>query len=98
TTLKHERCHVAGLLEAGEAPRIEHIGSPTGKPGDAKAGPSTRNAESPRRGCAISNPAATRAAWVSPAGAATRATPTDPRTNMLHGGSEARKDGCAAGY
>jgi gamma-glutamyltranspeptidase/glutathione hydrolase len=22
----------------------------------------------------------------------------DPATNMLHGGSEARKDGCAAGY
>jgi gamma-glutamyltranspeptidase/glutathione hydrolase len=22
----------------------------------------------------------------------------DPKTNMLHGGSEARKDGCAVGY
>jgi gamma-glutamyltranspeptidase/glutathione hydrolase len=22
----------------------------------------------------------------------------DPKTNMLHGGSEARKDGCALGY
>jgi gamma-glutamyltranspeptidase/glutathione hydrolase len=88
------------IQEAGEAPRIEHIGSPTppGKPGDPKGG--TIQAE---RGI---SPAVLRdlerrghhVVGVLTNGGGYQAILIDPRTGMLHGASEARKDGCAAGY
>jgi gamma-glutamyltranspeptidase/glutathione hydrolase len=88
------------VQEAGEAPRIEHVGSPTptGKPGDPKGG--TLNAE---RGipAAVLRDLERRGHQVSVVltnGGGYQAILIDPRTGMLHGGSEARKDGCAAGY
>ena len=88
------------VQEAGEAPRIEHIGSPTptGKPGDPKGGaiqaergiPAAVLRDLERRGHRVS--------IVLGNGGGYQAILIDPRTGMLHGGSEARKDGCAAGY
>ncbi len=85
---------------AGEAPRLEHVGSPTptGKAGVGQGG--TLQAERgisaamlhdlERRGHQIH--------VVATNGGGYQAILIDPRTDMLHGGSEARKDGCAAGY
>jgi gamma-glutamyltranspeptidase/glutathione hydrolase len=88
------------VQEAGESPRIEHVGSPTptGKPGDPKGG--TIQAE---RGipAAVLRDLARRGHQVTGVltnGGGYQAILIDPRTGMLHGGSETRKDGCAAGY
>lgn len=88
------------IQEAGEAPRLEHIGSPTptGKPGDAKGG--TIKAE---RGipAAVLRDLESRGHQISGVvtnGGGYQAILIDPKTGMLHGASEARKDGCAAGY
>jgi gamma-glutamyltranspeptidase / glutathione hydrolase len=88
------------IQEAGEAPRIEHEGSPTptGKPGDPKGGvvkaerglSSAVLRELEKRGHIISG--------VLTNGGGYQAIMIDPKTGMLHGASEARKDGCAAGY
>jgi gamma-glutamyltranspeptidase/glutathione hydrolase len=87
------------VQEAGEAPRIEHIGSatPTGQPGDeggtliAERGISEAVAtELSRRGHQV--------LWTKTNGGGYQGIWIDPRTNLLHGGSEARKDGCAVGY
>lgn len=85
---------------AGEAPRIEHVGSatPTGLAEAANGG--TVRAERGiaaevleelrRRGHVVSRVAVNgggyQGIWI------------DPQTNVLHGASEARKDGCAVGY
>jgi gamma-glutamyltranspeptidase/glutathione hydrolase len=76
------------VQEAGEAPRMEHVGSPTptGKPGAKDGGilkvergiPAAVIRDLERRGH--------------------QAILIDPKTGMLQGGSEARKDGCAVGY
>jgi gamma-glutamyltranspeptidase/glutathione hydrolase len=88
------------VQEAGEAPRLEHIGSatPTGRPGRADGGVvrvergiSEAIMEAlRRRGHKVSQ--------VPTNGGGYQGILIDPKTNMLHGGSEARKDGCAAGY
>jgi gamma-glutamyltranspeptidase/glutathione hydrolase len=88
------------VQEAGEAPRVEHIGSPTptGQPGDKEGGttkaerglPASVIAELTRRGHQVSG--------ILTNGGGYQAILIDPRTGMLHGGSEYRKDGCAAGY
>jgi gamma-glutamyltranspeptidase/glutathione hydrolase len=88
------------VQEAGEAPRVEHVGSatPTGYPGDRDGG--TVKAE---RG--ISEKIVTelrnrghKVGRVATNGGGYQGILIDPKTNMLHGGSEARKDGCAVGY
>jgi gamma-glutamyltranspeptidase/glutathione hydrolase len=88
------------VQEAGEAPRFEHVGSatPTGRP--EREGGGTAVAESgisekiiqelTRRGHQIGR--------TKRNGGGYQAILIDPKTNMLHGGSEARKDGCAVGY
>ena len=88
------------VQEAGEAPRLEHVGSatPTGRPGSRTGGtvraeggiPAKAIEELKRRGHQISP--------VKTNGGGYQGILIDPKTNMLHGGSEARKDGCAAGY
>jgi gamma-glutamyltranspeptidase/glutathione hydrolase len=86
--------------EAGEAPRIEHLGSqtPTGRPGSRTGGtvaaeegiPDEVLRELTRRGHSVKT--------VKTNGGGYQGILIDPRTNVLHGGSEPRKDGCAAGY
>ena len=88
------------VQEAGEAPRVEHVGSPTptGKAGDKTGGnikaergiPAAVIADLTRRGHQVSG--------VITNGGGYQAILIDPRTGMLHGGSEYRKDGCAVGY
>ncbi|MHB1422568.1 MAG: gamma-glutamyltransferase [Gemmataceae bacterium] len=88
------------VQEAGEAPRLEHVGSatPTGRGGNrsggtvqAERGISEKAIEElTRRGHRITN--------VRVNGGGYQGILIDPKTNVLHGGSESRKDGCAAGY
>jgi gamma-glutamyltranspeptidase/glutathione hydrolase len=88
------------VQEAGEAPRIEHLGSPTptGRPGSRSGGsvaaeegvPEEVLRELARRGHSIKT--------VKTNGGGYQGILIDPRTNVLHGGSEPRKDGCAVGY
>lgn len=84
---------------AGEAPRIEHVGSatPTGRQGEgsgtvrAEAGiPEEVVAELTRRGHTVERVRQNAGGY--------QGIQIDPRTNVLHGGSEARKDGAAVGY
>jgi gamma-glutamyltranspeptidase/glutathione hydrolase len=85
---------------AGEAPRVEHTGSPTptGRPGAPGGGtvraepgiPDPVVAELTRRGHHVVRTPRN--------GGGYQGILIDPRTNMLQGGSEARKDGCAVGY
>jgi gamma-glutamyltranspeptidase/glutathione hydrolase len=88
------------VQEAGEAPRLEHLGSatPTGRPEEAGGGhvaaerriPAAVVEELERRGH--------RVVRTPVNGGGYQGILIDPRTNMLQGGSEARKDGCAVGY
>jgi gamma-glutamyltranspeptidase/glutathione hydrolase len=85
---------------AGEALRLEHTGSaaPTGHPAELKGG--TVHAEIGmresmldelrRRGHQITMSARN--------GGGYQGILIEPKTGMLHGGSERRKDGCAVGY
>ncbi|MCI0461192.1 MAG: gamma-glutamyltransferase [Gemmataceae bacterium] len=88
------------VQEAGEAPRVEHVGSatPTGKPAKKEGGQvKAERGLSPnvvheltRRGHHVS--------LVLRNGGGYQGILIDPKTNMLHGGSESRNDGCAVGY
>jgi gamma-glutamyltranspeptidase/glutathione hydrolase len=88
------------VQQAGEAPRVEHIGSatPTGRPGDPSGGtiraergiPEEVVKELLRRGHQVER--------VKVNGGGYQGILIDPKTGMLHGGSEARKDGAAVGY
>jgi len=85
---------------AGDAPRIEHIGSatPTGKPGRADGGaiqaenglPESVVKELEKRGHIVNR--------VRINGGGYQGIMIDPRTGVLHGGTETRKDGVAIGY
>lgn len=87
------------VQEAGEAPRLEHRGSatPTGRRASgggsvlAERGiPKAVVDELERRGH--------RVVRTRTNGGGYQGILIDPTTNVLHGGSEARKDGCAVGY
>jgi gamma-glutamyltranspeptidase/glutathione hydrolase len=88
------------VQEAGEAPRIQHVGSatPTGQKADPDGGtvemesglPESVALELKRRGHRIAHVARNSGGY--------QGILIDPKTRMLHGGSEARKDGCAAGH
>jgi gamma-glutamyltranspeptidase/glutathione hydrolase len=88
------------VQEAGESPRIEHTGSATPKGrGEATGGGTVRAEEGitketleelVRRGHQVER--------VRRNGGGFQGILIDPKTGMLHGGSEVRKDGCAAGY
>jgi gamma-glutamyltranspeptidase/glutathione hydrolase len=88
------------VQSAGEAPRLEHLGSatPTGRAPAANGGmvqaepgiPDSVIAELERRGHHVER--------IKTNGGGYQGILIDPNTNVLHGGSEARKDGCAVGY
>jgi gamma-glutamyltranspeptidase/glutathione hydrolase len=87
------------VQEAGEAPRLEHFGSatPTGRRADggghvaAEGGIRESIVDGlRRRGHQVIRSGTN--------GGGYQAILIDPRTNVLQGGSEARKDGCAVGY
>jgi gamma-glutamyltranspeptidase/glutathione hydrolase len=88
------------VQQAGEAPRLEHIGSatPTGRKADPNGGtihaevgfPEEIVKELIRRGHQVE--------WVKRNGGGYQGIWIDPKTGVLHGGTEARKDGAALGY
>lgn len=88
------------VQQAGEFPRIEHVGSatPTGKPADPRGGiakvepgiPEAVVEELRRRGHIVER--------VQRNGGGYQGIMIDPATGMLLGGSEPRKDGLAVGY
>lgn len=88
------------VQQAGEAPRLEHIGSatPTGRKADLQGGtilaelgfPEEIAKELVRRGHQVE--------WVKRNGGGYQGIWIDPKTGVLHGGTEARKDGAAVGY
>jgi gamma-glutamyltranspeptidase/glutathione hydrolase len=88
------------VQSAGEAPRLEHLGSatPTGRAAAANGGmvqaepgiPDSLVAELERRGHHVQR--------IKTNGGGYQGILIDPKTNVLQGGSEARKDGCAVGY
>ncbi|HEY1188849.1 MAG TPA: gamma-glutamyltransferase [Gemmata sp.] len=85
---------------AGDAPRVEHVGSatPTGAParatgGTVKAEPGIPDAvarDLQHRGHVVER--------VKVNGGGYQGILIDPQTGVLHGGSESRKDGAAVGY
>ena len=88
------------VQEAGEAPRIEHIGSatPTGKEADKKGGTAKAEIGMPIAVIEDLNRRGHHAVPVVRNGGGYQGIMIDPKTNMLHGGSEYRTDGCAVGY
>jgi gamma-glutamyltranspeptidase/glutathione hydrolase len=88
------------VQQAGEAPRFEHLGSarPTGQAGMRDGGVAVAEPgisadiveELTKRGH--------RVVRTRKNGGGFQGILIDPKTNLLHGGSEARKDGCASGY
>jgi gamma-glutamyltranspeptidase/glutathione hydrolase len=87
------------LQAAGEAPRVEHRGSAT-PTGQAALGGGTVMAERglPDDVVVALRRRGHRVERVNVNGGGYQAIMLDPRTGMLHGATEARKDGCAAGY
>jgi gamma-glutamyltranspeptidase / glutathione hydrolase len=88
------------VQEAGEAPRIEHVGSatPTGQPQKEHGGivrAETGILESVIKELSSRGHVVER---VKVNGGGYQGILIDPVTGMLHGGTEARKDGAAVGY
>jgi gamma-glutamyltranspeptidase/glutathione hydrolase len=88
------------VQQAGEAPRLEHVGSatPTGLPTEPNGG--TVRVE-PGLSAEIVAELKRRGHTVVPVrvnGGGYQGIRIDPVTGLLHGGSEPRKDGCAVGY
>ncbi len=88
------------VQEAGEAPRVEHVGSarPTGIAADPDGG--TVRAELGLSDAIVSGliKRGHKVERVRTNGGGYQAILLDPDTGVLHGGSEARKDGAAVGY
>jgi gamma-glutamyltranspeptidase/glutathione hydrolase len=88
------------VQQAGEAPRIEHLGSatPTGLPAEEAGGtvavergiPEAVVRELQQRGHRLERVQTNTGGY--------QGILIDPKTDVLHGGSEPRKDGCAVGY
>jgi gamma-glutamyltranspeptidase/glutathione hydrolase len=88
------------VQEAGEAPRVEHIGSarPTGVPADSGGGTVLAEvglADAVVEGLTRRGHKVVR---VRTNGGGYQAIRIDPETGVLQGGSEPRKDGAAVGY
>jgi gamma-glutamyltranspeptidase/glutathione hydrolase len=88
------------VQQAGEAPRVEHVGhpTPTGRP--AAPGGGTVRAETGIPDAVVAELACRghRVEWVRTNGGGYQGIVIDPATGVLHGGTEARKDGAAVGY
>jgi gamma-glutamyltranspeptidase/glutathione hydrolase len=85
---------------AGDAPRVEHVGSatPTGKPAAENGGVVRAEAGIPE---SVVNELIERGHQVERVpvnGGGYQGILIDPTTGLLHGGSESRKDGAAVGY
>ena len=89
-----------GLQAAGEAPRIEHLGSatPTGRPEAEGGGTLQIERGIPPAVFAALVGRGHRAEWASRNGGGYQAIAIDEETSALAGGSESRSDGCAVGY
>ena len=89
------------IQSVGEAPRIEHLGSatPTSLPEAPNGGTVVAEAGIPT---AVLDGLRQRGHTVAlahhPNGGGYQGILIDPANNVLHGASEARKDGCAVGY
>jgi gamma-glutamyltranspeptidase / glutathione hydrolase len=88
------------VQEAGEAPRIEHFGSatPTGRLGLRDGGLANVEPGIPEAVLEELTKRGHRLGHTRKNGGGYQGILIDPNTNMLHGGSEYRKDGCAVGY
>jgi gamma-glutamyltranspeptidase/glutathione hydrolase len=88
------------VQEAGEAPRIEHLGSatPTGRPAWANGGTVAAERGIPEAVVRALRQRGHHVERVKTNGGGYQGILIDPKTNVLHGGSEPRKDGCAVGY
>lgn len=88
------------VQEAGEAPRLEHVGSatPTGSPGSRVGGTVRAERGISEKVIEELTHRGHRVTRVRTNGGGYQGILIDPKTNVLHGGSEARKDGCAVGY
>ena len=89
-----------GVQAAGEAPRVEHVGSatPTGLPGRPGGGTILAEPGIPDAVVAALEKLGHRVTRVRVNSGGYQGIRIDPDTNVLHGGSEARKDGMAVGY
>jgi gamma-glutamyltranspeptidase/glutathione hydrolase len=85
---------------AGEAPRVEHVGSasPTGLPGAPGGGTVQVETGMPEGVVESLRKRGHQVEFVQRNGGGYQGILIDPTTGMLHGGSEARKDGAAVGY
>jgi gamma-glutamyltranspeptidase/glutathione hydrolase len=85
---------------AGEAPRIEHVGSatPTGLPEQAMGGTVQAEVGIPQAVVDELKHRGHQVVRVNRNGGGYQGILIDPKTGMLHGGTEARKDGAAIGY
>jgi gamma-glutamyltranspeptidase/glutathione hydrolase len=88
------------VQQAGEAPRIEHLGSasPKGAPADPDGGTLNVERGMPEEVIAELRKLGHTIVSVQTNGGGYQGILIDPETGVLHGGSEARKDGCAVGY
>jgi gamma-glutamyltranspeptidase/glutathione hydrolase len=85
---------------AGEAPRVEHVGSatPTGRKSDADGGTILAETGIPAEVVEALVQRGHKVVRTARNGGGYQGILIEPKTNVLHGGSEARKDGCAVGY
>jgi gamma-glutamyltranspeptidase/glutathione hydrolase len=88
------------VQQAGEAARLEHVGSatPTGRPAERDGGQVQAEPGIPAEVLAELEKRGHRVRRVRVNGGGYQAIRIDPETGVLYGGSEARKDGCAVGY
>jgi gamma-glutamyltranspeptidase/glutathione hydrolase len=88
------------VQEAGEAPRVEHVGSasPTGRPGRPDGGTVRAERGIPEAVLEGLRNRGHKVEQVRYNGGGYQGILIDPETGVLHGGSEPRKDGCAVGY
>lgn len=86
--------------EAGEAPRIEHVGSssPRGTPARPDGGILRAEIGIDRNVLEALVERGHQLGAVLRNGGGYQGILIDPKTNLLHGGSEYRNDGCAVGY